>query len=116
MNAYVVRTKDARSYVEPLLEDGSGPSFPYLPIAPVVAETPGKAKALFLREFTSSPYSGVYDDDWPDLRCRLLFKDVDEEPGVYEQMRSDDDPFWLRIHELDDHGGNPCDCPSEESG
>lgn len=110
MNAYVVRTKDERSYTEPILEDGSGPQIPYLPISPVVAESAGRAKSLFLREFSHRVASGVYDDDWPDLRCRLLRKDVDLPAGV----RENDDDLWGRIHELEDHDGEPCDCEDSQ--
>ena len=51
-NVYLVKTSDERTYVEPVMDDGSGPSWSYWPMAPVVAESPGKAKTLFLRAFT----------------------------------------------------------------
>lgn len=89
------------------MDDGSGPQIPYLPIAPVVAETPGQAKRMFLTEFTRRPGSGVYGDDWNELRVRLLLRDVDVAAGIHE----DDARFWVRIHELEDHGGGRCGCP-----
>jgi hypothetical protein len=110
MNAYVVQTKDMRSYTEPVLDDGSGPLIPYQPIAPVVAESYAQAKYLFLREFAGSRNAGVYWDDWTDLRARLLYKDYSLDAGVKE----DDDRLWGRIHELEDHDGAECDCPEEE--
>ena len=110
MNAYVVRMNEEREYVEPVMDDGSGPRIPYLPIAPVVADTPAQAKRLFLREFTHRSRSGVYTDDWTSLRVRLLARDVDGKPGVDETNEA----LWLRVHEVDDHGGKPCDCPIED--
>lgn len=110
MNAYVVRTKDRRDYVEPVMDDGSGPSFEYQPIAPVVAETAGQAKNLFLREFAHRHgRNGVETDDYPNLRVRLLERDYDAPAGVVEESAH----LWMRIHEVEDHGGAICDCPEE---
>lgn len=92
------------------MDDGSGPQIPYLPIAPVVAETPAQAKRMFLTEFTRRPNSGVYGDDWNELRVRLLLRDVDVAAGIHEH----DVRFWGRIHELEDHGGGRCDCPDAD--
>lgn len=97
MNVYVVRTRDTREYVEPIMDDGTGPSFEYLPIAPVVAETRGQAKRLFLAEFSGRSYSGVYSDDWNELRVRVLARDVDRLAGVYEE----DGPLWNLVADLD---------------
>lgn len=107
MNAYMVRTRDMRSYTEPVMDDGSGPQIPYQPIAPVVAETPAQAKRLFLDEFTNKLRTGVYEDDWNELRVRLLAKNVSLAAGV----RESDDALWFRIHEVETHGGKACDCP-----
>lgn len=85
MNAYLVQTRDEREYFEPITDDGQGPSFPYLPIAPVVAETPAQAKRLFLEEFARRPNSGVYHDDWNELRVRVLAKGVSYTAGVHER-------------------------------
>jgi hypothetical protein len=106
VNAYVVRTKDERTYTEPVMDDGSGPQIPYWPIAPVVAATPAQAKRAFLDEFSRRPRSGVYTDDWTALRVRLLQKDVVLPPGLHEE----DGPLWLRVHELEAHHGSGCDC------
>lgn len=106
MNAYVVQTKDVRSYTEPVLDDGSGPEIPYQPISPVVAETAAQAKHLFLTEFAHRPRTGVYSDDWTSLRVRLLARDVPWSQGVHE----DNDFLWGRIHELEDHAGKSCSC------
>ena len=110
MNAYVVRTKDRREYTEPIMDDGSGPRTPYLPIAPVIAETPAQAKRLFLDHFSRDPHSGVYSDDWPRLLVRLLRKNVDNEPG----LREDDDELWWRVHEVIDHNGAECNASEDE--
>jgi hypothetical protein len=87
----MVRTKDERTYVEPILDDGSGPTLDCWPMAPVVAETPAQAKALFLREFAPRLNTGVETDDYPNLRVRTLVKNVDLPPGV----RADDPSLWL---------------------
>lgn len=117
MNAYVVKTKEMRSYTEPVLDYGVGPQIPVQPIAPVVAATAAQAKRLFLDEFSHRSDSGVYTDDWTSLRVRLLFRDinvigrlVDLRPGVHEE----NDELWGRIHEVEDHDGLPCDCPEIE--
>lgn len=91
LNAYMVRTKDERTYVEPILDDGSGPSLTCWPMAPVVAESPAQAKALFLSEFSQGLNSGVERDDYPNLRVRTLLKNVDLPRGV----RADDLSLWL---------------------
>ena len=94
MNAYVVRTKDRRTYVEPVLDDGSGPEFDTLPISPVIAPTPGRAKTIFMREFAHGSRTGVYSDDFLNLRVRLLARDVDQHEGV-----SNDEKWWWKISE-----------------
>lgn len=91
LNAYLVKTKDMRSYTEPILDDGTGPSFPVWPMSPVVAATPSRAKSLFLRAFTGRGSTGVETDDYPNLRVTLLEKNVDVPAGVYEH----DDHFWM---------------------
>ena len=110
MNAYVVKTKEPRGYIEPVLDDGSGPWIPCQPIAPVVAETPGRAKRLFLDEFAYRPRTGVETDDWTAIRVRVLYRDV----SLPEGIREDDDQLWSRIHELEDHAGASCDCEPAE--
>lgn len=112
MNAYVVKTKEMRSYTESVMDDGSGPRVPYWPIAPVVANSPAQAKHLFLIEFEHRSDSGVYGDDWNSLSVRLLARDVDMfnqelTRGVHEES----DWLWGRIHEVEDHAGRACDCP-----
>lgn len=115
MNAYVVKTKEPREYAEDWIDFGDdvvgGIMVPIMgvcqPIAPVVAETPAQAKRIFLTEFTSRSRSGVETDDWPSLRVRLLVKGTELSPGVHEKS----DELWGRIHEVEDHGGKPCDCP-----
>ena len=92
MNAYLVKTKDERTYVEPLLDDGSGPIFACWPMAPVVAESPAKAKTLFLGEFKGRS-SGVETDDYLNLRVTTLVKRVDLPEGVY----ADDHSLWALV-------------------
>ncbi len=110
MNAYTVKTSEMRAYTEPVMDDGSGPRILCWPMSPVVAETPGQAKKLFLDEFSHQPRSGVETDDWTSLRVRLLYRDVPLPRGV----REDDHALWARIHEIEDHHGRPCDCPIDE--
>lgn len=83
-----------REYVEPILDDGTGPIFPYLPIAPVLAETPGQAKRMFLDEFANRGSSGVYGDDWTSLRVRLLAKDITLVPWVKPGVHEEADALW----------------------
>lgn len=100
MNVYLVKTKDEREYVEPVLEYGQGPTFPVWPMAPVVAETPGRAKSLFIAEFARGLRTGVEADDYVNLRYSTLARNVEREEGVYE----DDNSLWALAfrHELRD--------------
>lgn len=50
----------------------------------VFAETPGKAKALFVKRYERD------DVEFVALRCRLVARDVDRPAGV----AADDDPLW----------------------
>ena len=94
MNIYLVKTKDIRSYKEVILDDGSGPEWDIWPMAPVAAETRGRAKSLFLKKYGFNRlHSGVETDDYPNLRTRLLFKDVNVPEGIYE----DTDEYWNKI-------------------
>ena len=92
-NVYLVKTKDQRTYTEPIMDDGSGPSFYCWPMAPVVAETPGKAKKLFLDAFAQGARTGVETDDYPNLRVTTLAKGVERPVGVY----ADDDELWKLV-------------------
>ena len=94
-NAYLVMTKERRTYVEPILDDGSGPEFDCWPMAPVIAESPGKAKTMFLRDFARGRSTGVETDDYPNLRVRLLERSVDLPTGI-----RDDGWLWDRISEV----------------
>ncbi len=91
MDAYLVMTKDMRTYREVILDDGSGPEWDWWPMAPVVAESRGKAKNLFLQKYAFNQlHSGVETDDYVNLRTKILEKDVDLPAGVYE----DNKHFW----------------------
>lgn len=117
MNAYVVRIPEERTsqrYYEP--------PEPWWPIGVFLAETPAQAKRDALDAWIGS---GVERDDWNALRVRLLRYDIrvyDGESGSDVEARRGEVPFgdplaetlWLRIHELDDHGGASCDCPEME--
>lgn len=124
MNAYVIRTKDEREYVEPVLDDGSGPSFPYWPTGIFVASTPAQAKRDALTVWSNWQLrSGVETDDYPNLRARILFHDVDLVVSGVDRgelpFELDEDSFygrcWGRLHEVLDHDGKSCDCPVEEA-
>lgn len=92
LSAYLVKTKEARTYVEPILDDGTGPLMDCWPMAPVVAESPAAAKALFLREY-GGHRSGVETDDYPNLRVSTLAKNVDLPRGV----RDEDEALWWLV-------------------
>lgn len=79
MNLYEV-TSEMLEYVEPILEDGSGPTFPYRIWELVAARSHGQAKYLAWK------YDGSFDYDireMPKMSCRLLRKDIQHnEPGL----------------------------------
>lgn len=105
MNAYVVYINEMRDYVEPVLDDGSGPAIPIWPVAPVVAETEGKAKWLFLNEYSHRPRTGVETDDWVSLRVRLIAKDIQLLPGETAGVKDEDNALWCLVpYNL--HGGD----------
>src|SRR4029078_11492462 len=76
MNRYLVRTKDERTYVEPVLDYGEGPTLECWPMAIHVAESYGQAKSDFLWKQKQRLDSGVYSDNYLNLRCSLLDHDV----------------------------------------
>lgn len=114
MNLYVVHIPETRC----ACNFGAAhydPPEPYTPIDVFRAETRGQAKADALNVFIHARGSGVYDDDWKSLRCRLLARDVLGKRGVLDS----DDPWqgeaWNLVHEVLDHGGlGRCDCAEEE--
>lgn len=111
MNAYLVTIPETREYVEDaIMDDGSGPLGHWQPTGIYVAETPGQARRDALTDWTNRPRTGVYEDDFLSLRARLLVKDVELERGCADHV----DPLWLRVHEVEDHGGGACDCPAED--
>lgn len=83
MNVYLVRTKDARLYTEPVGDYG-GPQFEYWPHGVFASSTMGQAKSMALRSWAGDIYSGVYSDDYVNLRVRFLGTDEDAEAGELE--------------------------------
>lgn len=95
-----------------------------VPCGVYVAATRGQAKLMLLADHwrTTDP------DEYTDVRTNLLERGVpDCEPG--EPPLPDHDPpddntpdphpyyrLWGRVHEVQDHGGNPCDCPAYDAG
>ena len=77
----------------------------------VIAEKPSQAKYEFLKEWAGTRSTGVYHDDWPLLRVRLLQKNVPEKKGCMDFSSS---RYWDRVHEILDHESNKCDCPDED--
>jgi len=69
----------------------------------VHAESPAQAKYRFLAHWAGTISSPVYHDDWPLLRVRLLGKSALSE-----------NQSWHRIHEILDHDGASCECPTED--
>jgi hypothetical protein len=117
MNAYLVLIPEQRCDV---YFGGYEPPEPWYPTGVFIAETPGQAKRDALYEWANAPRSGVYHDDWTNLRVRLLGRDVaglssirrgelsqSDNPGLYDRA-------WFRVHEVLDHDGRPCDCPEDE--
>lgn len=80
MNAYAVAINEVRETYDYYQID---PPEPYLPISVFAADTRAQAKYDALREFTSRMESGVFSDDWPSLRTRLLARNVRRPRGEY---------------------------------
>lgn len=95
MNAYVVKTKDEREETIPITDEGQGPTEVYWPHGLFVAETPAQAKADALRAW-SRLHSGVYADDYINLRATLVGRNVPEERGEIAEPALD---YWLRYEE-----------------
>lgn len=74
MNGYVVYIPELRSEIPSMAS--LEPPESWYPADIFAAETPGQAKSDALREWTSGLRSGVYSDDWPSLRVRLLERNV----------------------------------------
>ena len=78
-----------------------------------VAGSPGKAKVAFLKAFKND----VYFEDWVNIRVRkvgVVTGMVEGTNGMYNYGLTQFDQFWGRIHEILDHDGKDCDCPTEE--
>lgn len=107
MNAYVVRIPETRG--EYPSASSLEPPEPWTPTGVFVAETPAQAKRDALDVWAKSLRSGVYSDDWSNLRVRMLFRDVDAPRGelvggpLYGRA-------WIRVHEVLEHDGGKCDC------
>jgi hypothetical protein len=99
-----------------------------VPCGIYLAETRGRAKLMLIADHGSD----VDAEEFVDVRTRILGRDLDAlagpldepKPGdpVYEAMVDGGDPpaeslyarLWLRVHEIEDHGGAACDRPIEE--
>ncbi len=90
MNAYAVAINEQRTWHDWAQVD---PPETYLPIGVFAAETRGQARWDALRAFCSGPQSAVYEDDFPNLRVRLLARNVRRPRGQY----SDSDSIWALI-------------------
>lgn len=108
MNIYIVRTKDNRTYEEVIDPELGGPTYDYWPHGLFVAESAAQAKTDALYKWSRDLYLGVYSDDYPNLRARLIKRAVELPRGEIEK---NDEHLWLRVHELYDHAGRKCDCP-----
>ena len=115
-NAYLIYIPDEKDPNK--IEMRSGSYSGYEPpeygavIDVVIAETPGKAKSEFLKDYYWRQM--VYSDDWNRLRVRLLSKEVPEKRGSLGYGRTDSknyDDYWNRVHEILDHNSKKCDCP-----
>jgi len=87
MNAYAVCIPERRETYDYYRID---PPESYVPIGVFAAETRGQAKADALRSFCDEVQSGVYSDDWTQLRTRLLARNVRRPRGPY----SNADSIW----------------------
>ena len=112
MNVYMITTKDRRTWTEMISEFGC-PGEDYWPHGVFAAETPSRAKSDALYTWSHQLSMGVYSDDFLNLRARLLARDVGAERG--EIVYPDDNAYWLRYHELIEHGGTSCSCEYAEA-
>ena len=119
--------------------DPPDPGEDYTPCEMIVAESRGRAKALFM---ASDP--GV--DEFTEIRANCVARYVDDllersdgtyispaREGVLQAPRDLDPPepgqgwdpkipgyqrlyfdCWARVHEIEQHGGGECDCPELE--
>ena len=96
MNLYFVKTKDMRGYMEPITDDGRGPTFEWWPMGFFTANTYGQAKMVALSKW-DRPYNEVYSDDFVNLRAQLVKTDTDYPPWA----EVDDDRLWGLIENGD---------------
>ena len=117
-NAYLIYIPDEKDKTK--IEMRSGSYNGYEPpeygavIDVVIAETPGKAKSEFLKDYYWRDMVNL--DDWNRLRVRLLSKEVPEKRGTFVSYSGGSgvyDDYWNRAHEILDHNNKPCDCPEE---
>lgn len=102
MNAYLVRIPEERADIPSACS--LEPPEPWWPTGIFIADTPAQAKTDALRAWSSSATTGVYSDDWPSLRVRLLERDVPLPRGecivVTEENGETYDRLWERVSEL----------------
>lgn len=70
----------------PEMRDGSGqnePPEPYMPMGLFVADSHSHAKGLAFALWSSQLYSGVYTDDYRNLRARIIDWEAGWEDGEF---------------------------------
>ncbi len=97
MNAYAIcipEMRNGRGYDEP--------PEPYMPCGIFIANTGNEAKYMALVSWANSLYSGVYHDDWINLRARI----IEYGQGPQGQVGWDDGEFFhvLPAGEVKGHG------------
>lgn len=86
----------------------------YVPCGIFVAETRGQAKRMLI-----DSDNDLDAEEYLDVRAKLLERDTDAPTGQLVEATSDSpdgSPYWRlwgRVHEVEDHGGEACDCPEE---
>ena len=86
----------------------------YVPCGIFIAETRGQAKRMLV-----DSDNDIELEEFVDVRVKLLERDTDAPAGQLAETAADVPDgsaywrLWGRVHEVEYHGGEPCDCPEE---
>ena len=95
--------------------DPPDPGDYYVPCGIFIAETRGQAKRMLI-----ASDNHLEAEEFVDVRTALLERDVGLSAGEVGEPKSDWPDgsaywrLWGRVHEVEDHGGKPCDCPADD--
>jgi len=86
-NLYFVLSEELY-YTEPILDDGTGPTYPYKIADLVIADSPGQAKWLAWKKDNELNHSGFYNDmrDMPKFSVKLKKKNIKRKKGIVSEI------------------------------